>query len=43
MKFESDAGVEGLTLEYLEIPSGEAEAYIRDIIVHVGESGRPGD
>jgi hypothetical protein len=43
MKLEFDAGVEGLTLEDLEIQPGEAEAYIRDIIVHVGEPGTPGD
>ncbi len=43
MKLESDAAAENLTLEDLEIPSGEVETYIRDIIVHVGEPGTPGD
>jgi hypothetical protein len=42
-KLEFDAGVEGLTLEDLEIQQGEVETYIRDIIVHVGEPGTPGD
>jgi hypothetical protein len=43
MKLESDARAENLTLEDLEIERGKAEAYIRDIIVHVGEPGTPGD
>jgi hypothetical protein len=43
LKLESDAVAEGLTLQDLEIPSGGVEAYIRDIIVHVGEPGTPGD
>ena len=43
MKLESDAAAEGLTLEDLEIQPGEAEKYIRNIIVHVGERGTPGD
>jgi hypothetical protein len=43
MKLESDAADEHLTLQDLEIPSGEAEKYIRDIIVHVGEPGTPSD
>ena len=37
MKLDSDAAAEGLTFRDLEIERGEAEAYIRDIIVHVGE------
>ncbi len=43
MKMESDAVAENLTLEDLEIERGKAEAYIRDIIVHVGEPGTPDD
>jgi hypothetical protein len=43
MKLESDAAAENLTLEDLEIQPGEVETYIRDIIVHVGEAGTPGD
>ena len=43
VKLESDAATEGLTVEDLEIEPGEVEAYIRDIIVHVGEPGTPGD
>jgi hypothetical protein len=43
MKLEKDMAAEGLTLQDLEIPSGEVEKYIRDIIVHVGEPGTPGD
>jgi hypothetical protein len=43
MKLESDAATENLTLEDLEIRPGEAEKYIRDIIVHVGEPGTPSD
>ena len=43
MKLESDAAAEHLTLQDLEIPSGEVEKYIRDIIVHVGEPGTPSD
>lgn len=43
MKLKSDAAVENLTLEDLEIQPGEAETFIRDIIVHVGAPGTPGD
>ena len=43
MKLDADAGAEGLTFRDLEIERGDAEAYIRDIIVHVGEPGTPGD
>jgi len=43
MKLESDATAEGLTLQDLELPSGGVEGYIRDVIVHVGEPGTPGD
>ena len=43
MKLESDAATEGLTVADLEIEPGEVEAYIRDIIVHIGEPGTPGD
>ena len=43
VKLESDAATEGLTVADLEIEPGEVEAYIRDIIVHVGEPGTPGD
>jgi hypothetical protein len=32
---EFDAAVEGLTIEYLEPQTGEVEAYIREIIVHL--------
>ena len=41
-KLESDASTEGLTLQELEI-EGSAEAFIRDIIVHVGEPGVASD
>lgn len=43
MKLDSDAAAEGLTFRDLEIERGAAEAYIRDIIVHIGEPGTPGD
>ena len=39
MELESDAVAENLTLQDLEIPSGD----IRDVIVHVGDPGMPGD
>ena len=42
-KLNADAAAEGLALKDLEIESGNAETYIRDIIVHVGEPGMPGD
>ena len=42
-KLISDATAEGLTLDDLEIDDGNAASYIRDIIVHVGEPGMPGD
>lgn len=42
LKLASDVVVEGLTMEELGI-DGDAETYIRDIIVHVGEPGMPGD
>jgi hypothetical protein len=42
-KLESDAATEGLTVADLEIEPGEVEPYIRDVIVHVGEPGTPGD
>ena len=42
VKLATDAAAEGLKFEDLEI-DGDAEAYIRDIIVHVGEPGTPGD
>ena len=42
MKLESDAAAENLLLQDLEIPNGEVENYIRDIIVHVGEPGTRG-
>jgi hypothetical protein len=42
-KLLSDTAAEGLTVEDLEIPSGEVEDYIRDLIVHVGGPGTPGD
>ena len=43
MKLESDAAAVNLTLDDFEIQPGEVETYIRDIIVHVGEPGTPGD
>ena len=43
MKLEADAGAENLTLEDLEIQSGGVEGSMRDVIVHVGEPGTPGD
>ncbi len=42
LKLANDAAVEGLTIEELEI-DGDAQTYIRDIIVHVGQPGTPGD
>jgi hypothetical protein len=38
---EFDAVVEGLTIEHLEPQTGEVEAYIRDIIVHLDLPGTP--
>jgi hypothetical protein len=43
MKLDADAVAEGLTFSDLEIERGAAEAYIRDIIVHLAEPGTPGD
>ena len=42
-KLASDAAEEGLDLKDLEIKAGSTEDYIRDMIVHVGEPGMPGD
>jgi hypothetical protein len=42
-KLEFDAAAENLSLEDLEIQPGQVETYIRDIIVHVGEPGTPGE
>ena len=42
-KLASDAAEEGLDLKDLEIKAGSTEEYIRDMIVHVGEPGMPGD
>ena len=42
LKLTNDAAAEGLKFEELEI-DGDAQTYIRDIIVHVGEPGMPGD
>lgn len=42
LKLANDAAAEGLKFEELEI-DGDAQTYIRDIIVHVGEPGMPGD
>ena len=42
LKLANDVAVEGLTIEELEIDT-DAESYIRDIIVHVGAPGMPGD
>ena len=42
LKLANDVAVEGLKFEELEI-DGDALTYIRDIIVHVGEPGTPGD
>lgn len=42
-KLISDTAEEGLKLEDLEIENHNAEAYIRFVIIHVGEAGTPGD
>lgn len=42
-KLDFDAAAEILTLEDLEIQSGDVETYVSDIIVRVGEPGTPGD
>jgi hypothetical protein len=42
-KLTSDAADEGVDLKDLEIKAGSIEDYIRDMIVHVGEPGMPGD
>jgi hypothetical protein len=42
LKLANDLAVEGLSFEELEI-DGDAQSYIRDIIVHVGKPGTPGD
>jgi hypothetical protein len=42
LKLANDSAGEGLKFEDLEI-DGDAQTYIRDIIVHVGEPGMPGD
>jgi len=42
LKLANDLAVEGLTFEELEI-DGDAQSYIRDIIVKIGEPGTPGD
>ena len=42
-KLAEDLAAEGLKLEDLEIEHDDAEAYIRFVIVHVGELGTPGD
>jgi hypothetical protein len=42
-KLADDLATEGLNLEDLEIENDDAEAYIRFVIVHVGEPGTPGD
>lgn len=42
LKLANDVAVEGCKFEELEI-DGDAECFIRDIIVHVGEPGTPGD
>ena len=42
-KLVDDAASEGLALKDLGIEDGNAETYLRDIIVHVGTPGIPGD
>ena len=42
-KLAEDVAAEGLKLEDLELENDDAEAYIRFVIVHVGEPGMPGD
>ena len=42
-KLVTDIAEEGLALEDLEIEHGDVEAYIRFVIVHVGEPGMPSD
>jgi hypothetical protein len=42
LKLANDLAEAGLTFEELEI-DGDAQSYIRDIIVHVGEPGFAGD
>ena len=42
-KLLADAAVAGFTLADMELDEETVEDYIRDIIVHVGEPGMPGD
>lgn len=42
LKLANDLAEAGLTFEELEI-DGDAQTFIRDLIVHVGEPGTPGD
>ena len=42
-KLAENVAAEGLKLEDLELENDDAEAYIRFVIVHVGEPGTPGD
>jgi hypothetical protein len=41
LKLANDAAVEGMKFEELEI-EGDAQTYIRNVIVQVGEAGTPG-
>jgi hypothetical protein len=42
-KLLAEAAVAGLTLADMDLDEEIVEDYIRDIIVHVGEPGTPGD
>jgi hypothetical protein len=41
-KLEFDAGVQGLSLEELEIEDGDVEGYVRNIMIYLGGPGTPG-
>jgi hypothetical protein len=42
-KLVAEAALAGFTLADMELDEETVETYIRDIIVHVGEPGTPGD
>ena len=42
-KLLAEAALAGFTLADMELDEDTVEDYIRDIIVHVGEAGTPGD
>jgi hypothetical protein len=43
VKLVAEAALAGFTLADMELDEDTVEDYIRDIIVHVGEPGAPGD